>query len=211
MAYNRTQARALCTASEYSLFEASLADQIKRHAPAQVAAKAARARRMRDKYRDLYKRQRLSTRERTGTKKGDLPARNARTEQKARLFDEVLERFVRRERELEAQAARSRSAPAKKKAAGRRAGARRARKVALPRAARKSQAKSRAVAKRKASRGGSKAAGGSAKAGGGGDFVSAKAAGASRRQTLQKLHSRAIQGHVRASGRRTQARRDSRR
>jgi hypothetical protein len=104
MAYNRNQARALCSDTEYRLFEASLADNIGRHGPAALRSHVERARRLRDKYRDLHKRQRLATRARTGTKKGNAPERNARTEQKARLFDEVLGRFVRRREKLESSA-----------------------------------------------------------------------------------------------------------
>jgi hypothetical protein len=100
MAYNRNQARALCNDAEYRLFEASLAENIGGHGPATLRSNVNRARRLRDKYRDLHQRQRLATRERTGTKKGNAPERNARTEQKARLFDEVLGRFARRSEKL---------------------------------------------------------------------------------------------------------------
>jgi hypothetical protein len=199
MAYNRTQARTLCTASEYGLFEASLSGNIAEHSPAQLKSKIERARRTRDKYRDLYQRQRLATRERTGTKKGRLPERNARTEQKARLFDEVLQRLAKRSAELSAQSER-------RAAAGSRAGDRSTvkprppgHKMALTPAARKSKAKRKARGSAGAS---------SARDSG---YVSQKAASADRRQSLQKTRSRAVQGHIRASGKRTQARRDRRR
>ncbi len=93
MAYNRNHARALCNANELALFEASLADSIEAHSAAALRDKIKRARTLRDKYRDLYKRQRLATRDRTGTKKGVRSDSNARTDSKARLFDEVLKRF----------------------------------------------------------------------------------------------------------------------
>lgn len=47
----------------------------------------ARARRRCDKYRDLFRRQRLANRERTGTKLGARPGSNARTEETVRLFE----------------------------------------------------------------------------------------------------------------------------
>lgn len=93
MAYNRNHARALCNATEMALFEASLADNINAHSASQVRDKIKRARALRDKYRDLYKRQRLAARERTGTKKGARADSNARTQSKAKLFEEVLTRF----------------------------------------------------------------------------------------------------------------------
>jgi hypothetical protein len=93
MAYNRNHARALCNATELALFEASLADNITAHSSSQVRDRIKRARALRDKYRDLYKRQRLAARERTGTKKGVRSDSNARTQSKARLFEEVLARY----------------------------------------------------------------------------------------------------------------------
>jgi hypothetical protein len=100
MAYNRSHARALCTENEYKLFTASLADEITSLTPAQLRSKIERARKLRDKNRDLFKRQRLSNRERTGTKKGDRPDSNARTGDKAKLFSEALVRFENRAAKL---------------------------------------------------------------------------------------------------------------
>lgn len=93
MAFNRNHARPLCTDSEYQLFTASLADEIGKHTPVQLRGKIQRARKLRDKYRDLLKRQRLANRARTGTKKGDRTQTNVRTADKAKLFDEALGRF----------------------------------------------------------------------------------------------------------------------
>lgn len=102
MAYNRSHARVLCTKSEYELFTASLSDNIRQLTPARLRAKIDRTRRLRDKYRDLYKRQRLATRSRTGTKKGNMPDSNARTEEKAKLFAEALDRLTARADQLAA-------------------------------------------------------------------------------------------------------------
>lgn len=99
MAFNRNHARPLCTDAEYKLFTASLGDCIGELTLAEIRVKIQRTRRLRDKYRDLYKRQRLANRSRTGTKKGERRQTNTRTADKAKLFDEALGR-------LEAKAAR---------------------------------------------------------------------------------------------------------
>jgi hypothetical protein len=172
MAYNRHHARSLCTASEFQLFSASLSDAIGALTPAQLKAKIDRARRLRDKYRDLHRRQRLAARARTGSKKGSAE----RTKSKAQLFDEALRRFT--------EQARAKAAADKRAAA--RAKKKKAKKPPRP-------GKGPAAPK---SRSG---------------FVSEKALRANRRKHLQKTRSKAIQGHVRAAGKRRQARRDARR
>lgn len=105
MAYNRSQAQKLCTASELVLFMASLADEVIQLTPAQLRSKVTRTRNLRDKYADLLRRQATSTRVTTGAKRGDLGAANQRTEQKTRLFDETLKRFETRLAKLDAQIA----------------------------------------------------------------------------------------------------------
>jgi hypothetical protein len=93
MAYNRRQARAICSDSEYELFTTSLADSITQLTPAQLRGKIKRVRTLRDKSTDLFRRQSLAMQESTGSKRGKTGSANQRTEQKARLFDEVLKRF----------------------------------------------------------------------------------------------------------------------
>lgn len=93
MAYNRNQAKTLCTKAEYDLFESSMKGSIEQLPQKRVQDGIKRARTLRDKYRDLHQRQRLTTRDRTGTKKGVKPATNERTEDKVKLFTEVLGRF----------------------------------------------------------------------------------------------------------------------
>jgi len=106
MAYNRNHARALCTDNEYKLFTASLSDEITGHTPARLQSKIERARKLRDKYRDLIKRQRLANRARTGSKKGNRVDSNARTGDKEKLFAEVLGRLEARAEKLDAAAKR---------------------------------------------------------------------------------------------------------
>jgi hypothetical protein len=179
MAYNRNHARSLCTAAEFQLFAASLADSIRSLTPAQLKARLERARRLRDKYRDLHQRQRLVARARTGSKKGSAE----RTKVKAQLFDEAVKRFT----------AQSRANAAADKRAAARAKKKITKKPAAPRPAAKQSAR---AGKGPATKSG---------------FVSEKALRANRRKHLQKTRSKAIQGHVRAAGKRRQARKDTRR
>lgn len=93
MSYNRNHARRLLNASELQLFEASLKENIGSLSRAELARKVDRTRKLRDKYSDLFRRQSLATRDRTGTKRGTSGAANERTSQKATVFAEVLTRF----------------------------------------------------------------------------------------------------------------------
>ena len=187
MAYNRNQARALCTDAEYAQFEATLADQVEQYSEAQLLSRIRRLRTLRDKYRDLHKRQRLATRARTGSKKGGSAEANARTEKKARLFEEAIRRLTDRMAYLE----------------------RRSRSQALAAARPEAQARASAAAAARATR---KAAGRpTTKRSGSAGFTSRGAATADRKRTLQKTRAKSVQAHVRARGKRAQARRDSRR
>jgi len=191
MAFNRNHARPLCSDAEYKLFTASLGDEISELTPAQLRSKIQRTRRLRDKYRDLFKRQRLANRARTGTKKGARPETNVRTADKARLFDEALARFQARADKLAA--------------AAERATKRKASKAAL-----KSQIaeKKRVGAQRAAALG--KARGPSGKAGGATGYASESAHGSARDKLARDTRAGARKGHKSAAGSRSQARRDRR-
>lgn len=89
MAYTLTQARALLTAAELELFDQSRAEPIKGLTPAGLAGKVKRARTLRDKYRDLYRRQTVAVRGEDVKGRTD----NERTQRKADIFQEMLERF----------------------------------------------------------------------------------------------------------------------
>lgn len=110
MPYNRVSARKLLNAGEYELFEASTAAALKELAEPRLRQKIERARKLRDKYADLLRRQKISTRRRTGAKAGKSGVANARTGQKQQVFAEVLERFegrLKRPRRRSEQARRS--------------------------------------------------------------------------------------------------------
>jgi hypothetical protein len=106
LATTLTQARKLLTAAEVELFAASRGDALKALTVVQLRGKVKRARTLRDKHRDLLKRQRLASRGSTGSKSGTSGVANERTAQKAQVFAEVLGRFEQRLAQLEAAAAR---------------------------------------------------------------------------------------------------------
>jgi hypothetical protein len=93
MPYNRKQARVFLTASEVELFESSFAENIRQLGEVQLRRQLKRARMLRDKFRDLLQRQKLATRDRTGSKDGLSGQANKRTAQKAAAFGETLKRF----------------------------------------------------------------------------------------------------------------------
>ena len=91
MAYTLTQARPLLTAAELALFEQSRTEPVKRLTPADLAGAVKRTRTLRDKSRDLYRRQTVSVRTDTpGAVTGDD---NERTQRKADILQEVLDRY----------------------------------------------------------------------------------------------------------------------
>jgi hypothetical protein len=139
MAYNRRQAERLLNAAELELFDASLASVLPTLTAAQLKAKITRARRLRDKQRDLLQRQRLASRTATGTKGGRTGVANARTADKATALDEVLVRFEKRAELL----ARKADAEARREAARRAAAIRKAanRKPKAKAAARRTKAR----------------------------------------------------------------------
>lgn len=92
MATSITQAKPLLTATELELFDHSRAAPIKTLSTKQLAGKEKRTRTLRDKYRDLYRRQSVAVRGKAkgGDAAGDA---NARTQRKAEIMQEVLDRF----------------------------------------------------------------------------------------------------------------------
>jgi len=102
MAHNRHHVRSLLNTSEFELFELSLTANVRSLSYKQLNAKISRTRALRDKYRDLFRRQRLVTRTRTGTKTGMSGGANQRTEVKAVVMDEILGRLEKRVHQLDA-------------------------------------------------------------------------------------------------------------
>jgi hypothetical protein len=213
MKVNLRSARALCTANEFDLVVASGGEGLRELSEARLKQKVVRARTLRDKYRDLLRRQRLAAR-----RPGAKPARddaNARTSAKADLFEQTLARFVDRLAQVQAagQKAAAKKSVAKKATAkkpAKKAAAKKAAKKAAatkpaptrpaapkPRRSRKAPAPSTPLAPKvqpPAARG----------------FVSDKAAQSARNVKLKSMNARNVQAHVSSRGRRSQARRDSR-
>ncbi len=107
MATTLVQARKLLTAAELEVFIASRGQALTSLSPLQLRGKVKRARSLSGKYRDLLQRQKLATRDRAGSKTGRSGIANARTEQKAVVFGEVLASFSRRLTQVEAAQARA--------------------------------------------------------------------------------------------------------
>lgn len=105
MATSITQAKPLLTAAELELFDQSRAGPIKAFSAKQLAGKEKRTRTLRDKYRDLYRRQSVAARGKT-TGVGATGDANARTQRKADIMQEMLDRFEARSTQLEAREAR---------------------------------------------------------------------------------------------------------
>lgn len=117
MAYTLTQARKVLTAAELELFDQSRAQPIRALTEARLRAKVSRARTLRDKYRDLYRRQAVAARTAKGGR-GAAGADNERTQRKAEILHEVLGRF---EMRLQSLQAREGEPSAAKPAVGKRA------------------------------------------------------------------------------------------
>jgi hypothetical protein len=93
MAISRSIAARLCTKPEFELVEASFPPAVKQLTSGRLRQKVERTRRIRDKYRDLSKRQRLESRGKAESSRGRPAQGNGNTERKATLFDETLNRF----------------------------------------------------------------------------------------------------------------------
>ena len=129
MAYTLTQARPLLNAAELELFEQSRAEPVKQLTGAKLAGAVKRTRLLRDKYRDLYQRQTVAVRTSApGAVTGDD---NERTQRKADILQEVLERYEARASALQAQGSSK---------TGAKAGAKGTTKSLAPRAASRSTA-----------------------------------------------------------------------
>jgi len=190
MPNERATARKLLSSAEFELFEASRRDGICVLSAAELKRKVERTRRLRDKHRDLYKRQRLAMRDLTGTKRSNSGAANARTKEKAAIFQDLLTRFqARYDRMTAAPKASAKKAPRKvTNRAGTARGPRRSvsAKAPAPMAA---------------------AAGSPIGSGG---FMSPRAKQAQVRMQMHKTRGVTINAHGRAQGRRNQAKRDGR-
>ena len=190
MANDRANARKLLTAAEFKLFEASRRDAICKLDARTLKLKVELTRKRRDKYRDLYKRQRLAIRDQTGTKRGNSGAANARTKEKAALFEELRARFQARHFQVTAPPPRTaKNAPSRRvKPASAALGLR---KTVSP----KAPAAGRAAALSPVGVPG---------------FINERAGVAATLGRAHRSRSTVINAHLRSQGRRNQAKRDRR-
>ncbi len=185
MPYNRIAAKKLLNASELELFDAGRRDEIGALGTTQLHAKIERTRRLRDKHRDLYRRQRVSTRARTGTKTGARGDANLRTRQKEELFGELLARFEKRLAQIEAVERRAQLQAVKRERRATKSAAKRA-SAAPARAAKPAVPKVRT------------------------GFMSTAAKSADTRCRLVQTGRLAVHAHMSSRGRRNQTKRDRR-
>ena len=193
------EAKRLLSASEFELFRQSGQREIKTLTPARLKAKIVRARKLRDKSRDLAAQQRGEARGKRDPK-GTRPAsNNQRTIRKAEILGIALERFETRLTKLEEE--RQRMAEKKRKEAERKKKA--AEKKRLDAARKKKAAQRKAL---------QKASGNSSapKTGKTATRKTVASADAAPKMPRSVAAERATRGHQKSAQRRAQARRDKR-
>jgi hypothetical protein len=218
LAINKTQAAKLLNAAEMDMFNASRAPTIKQLTDTRLTAKVKRARTLRDKFRDLLRRQKLSSRKKTGTKTGTSGSANERTAIKAEIFDDILQRFSKRLEQVHAAAAKeaARQQAAAKKASKTKTAKAKAAKVKTT----KTTATKAKVTKAKVTKGKTSKVKPAAKksvkqtrTASKGAITSKSSPGvraAAKASRLTAAGTRRIQTHIASAGRRKQARRDGR-
>lgn len=93
MSFTLRQVQPLLTKPELELFQASRATAVKALTARQLTARITRARALRDKYRDTYRRQTVATRTGPAGARASKGGENARTDVKAEVLADVLSRF----------------------------------------------------------------------------------------------------------------------
>ncbi len=93
MAFTRSHATSLLNQAEMGLFDDSRANSLRGLSANELGKRIERARKARDRARDLLQRQKLASRSRTGSKRGVSGQANQRSKRKAELLAEILGRF----------------------------------------------------------------------------------------------------------------------
>lgn len=220
MPISRLTAQRLCTKPEFELVEASFPARAKQLTPGRLRQKVVRARKLRDKYRDLAKRQRLEARGKRAPQRSRPAQGNENTDRKAQLFQETLDRFETQLRRTDGPAPdRVAKKPGVQDAGARKTGARKA-------GAKKASARKPGAKKTGARKAGAKKAG-ARKAGAGKTSTAAPpaqpanvgpAAKKGGRQDVVRgpgdegvrARARTARSHARSSNRRSQGNRDRR-
>src|SRR5690606_1256614 len=102
MPITRAKASQLLNQKEMALYDESRANGLRRLDGKAISTRITRARAARDRARDLVRRQKLSSRADTGSKRGASGAANQRSKDKAELMADILARFEAGLREVEA-------------------------------------------------------------------------------------------------------------
>ncbi|MBP6796953.1 MAG: hypothetical protein KA124_02540 [Luteimonas sp.] len=130
MPITRAKATQLLNKREMALYDDSRVNALRKLDAKALASRIPRARDARDRARDLLRTQKLSSRARTGSKRGTSGTANQRSKDKAELMADILKRFETRAREA-AREARADAKPEAKRTVTRNA----AKKAAPARAA----------------------------------------------------------------------------
>lgn len=93
MPITRAKATTLLNQREMALYDDSRANALRQLDEKALSARITRARAGRDRARDLVQRQTLSSRDATGSKRGNSGNANARSADKAELMADILARF----------------------------------------------------------------------------------------------------------------------
>ncbi|GAA4867490.1 hypothetical protein [Luteimonas vadosa] len=115
MAFTRAQAEGLLNKPEMALYDDSRINSLRGMSPADLAKRIDRARKARDRARDLLQRQTLATRDRAVGKRSATGDANLRSKRKAELLADILKRF---EAQSSAAGEREKAAGKREKAAG---------------------------------------------------------------------------------------------
>jgi len=121
------QAKSLCSASEYELVHWSTRKRVEDLTPARLVAKRDRARKLRDKFRDLANQQKREIRGKSDARRSRPATDNRNTRIKEQLFAETVQRFEAALAEKSAMAAADLNSAGN--AAGPRAGKRTSKKI----------------------------------------------------------------------------------
>ena len=93
MQITRAKAVALLNKGEMQLYDDSRHNPIRKFSVSQLESRITRARGVRDRARDLVRRQKLSSRQQTGSKRGTSGNANQRSKDKVEILADILKRF----------------------------------------------------------------------------------------------------------------------
>ncbi len=211
MSITKSHLRKLCTSVETRLAEKGLPSEIKKLSTADLQKNIKRMRKLRDKQRDLYRRQTLKLRQPGNRYGAKAVGMNARTKEKAVFFDKVLDAFeaqlflLRREAKPSVQKTALLRKKSKPLVQGRVTAKATNKKPASAKTKKTQATKLSSKSNLRTTRKNAPADGV-----GMGDYMSEGAQAAAQRSQMQQSRSKPIQGHISSAGKRAQAKRDNR-